>query len=166
MNPSHQNSTARNFLRNLSVLHFGLFAGPTLFGILTYFLHLGHWKWDFEFKDDIFIYVIPLVSILGIVLSNNLFKKHLSQLSQKSTLKEKLIGYQTFSIIQYAQLEGPALLSVVAAFVTNNLFYITIALILILYLVFLRPSKDKIITDLNLNAKHKSHFEMEDKFLE
>lgn len=83
------------------------------------------------------------IPIAAFFLGNFLFKSQLKQAGVRATLEEKMPVYQTASIIRWAILEGAAfvILLVKPEFV---LFGIGI----ILYLIYLRPTEEKIKRDL------------------
>lgn len=86
-------------------------------------------------------------------------RKKLEEAKNKATLQEKLVIYQSSSIIRYALLEGTALLAIVTFGNEYNFFYLIFAAIAIGYVLYLRPTKDKITTDLNLTAKEVRQFD-------
>ncbi len=86
--------------------------------------------------------VYVLIPVMAFVLSNFLFKMQLKQVSPKQDLLEKLPVYQTASIIRWAILEW-------AAFVLLILKpdFMVLGILIIVYLLFLRPAEDKITVD-------------------
>lgn len=86
--------------------------------------------------------VYLLIPVMAFVLSNFLFKMQLKQVNPKQDLLEKLPVYQTASIIRWAILEG-------AAFVLLILKpdFMVLGILIIVYLLFLRPTEDKITVD-------------------
>ena len=86
--------------------------------------------------------VYVLIPVMAFVLSNFLFKMQLKQVNPKQELFEKLPVYQTASIIRWAILEGAAF---VLLFLKPDLM--VLGLLVIGYLVFLRPTEDRITVD-------------------
>ncbi len=103
--------------------------------------------------------LFQVLQLLRFFLSNFLFKSQLNSISENAELKEKLIKYQSASIIKYAVLEGVALFSIVIYTSTNNFLYLLIASGLLLYLILQRPTSSKIISDLDLKGNEKQDFE-------
>jgi hypothetical protein len=56
-------------------------------------------------------------------------------------------------------LDGASLFAIVVSSVRGNLFYLLIAGAIILFMLVLRPTKDKIENDLNLSYDDKMQFE-------
>lgn len=150
MNPTTQTST---YLRLLQIIHIALIAGMVLFAIVTLVIHQADSS-PFTSKEimDILLYIVPAIAIGGSLASNIVFKNRLLEIKSVERLTEKLEGYRSALIIRYALLEGPSLLAIIAYLLTANFFFLGIAAIVILYFASLRPTREKIIYDLELDA--------------
>ena len=95
--------------------------------------------------DDLVYFAIPVAVFF---LSNFMFKSQLKQVDSRLTLEEKLPLYQTASLIRWAILEGAAFFIL---FIKPDL--LILGIIIILYLVFLRPTEEKIVSDFQTNVK-------------
>lgn len=93
------------------------------------------------------IYV--LIPVLAIVLSNFMFKNMISKIDSNLSLEIKMGTYQSSSIVRWAILEGAAL---VLLFLKPEFFIFGI--VIIVYLLTIRPTEDKVNNDLNLTSKH------------
>ncbi len=130
-----------------------------MFGIIVFLLVVLYQVNKLYFlinMDDIFTIIVPLMTLSGIVVSfilNNNFKK---MLLPEDTLQVKLTKFQSASIIKGALLEGPALIAIVATFVSGNYFFLlfSIVLLLVMYLQF--PSKQKFAQLAQLSFEEKS----------
>ncbi len=149
-------TTPKLFLKTLSMIHLVLLFGIVLFGVVT-FTKNTEAKIEFN-SSDVYLYVLAFTTIIAISLGNYVFKQQISKLLEKESLKEKLVGYQSASIVNYAFIEAPALLSIVIFFMEGNLLYLVIAGLLAVYFFSLRPTKDKVETNLDLNGIDKSQF--------
>lgn len=89
--------------------------------------------------DDSVYLAIP---VLAFFLSNFLFKSQLKQADPKLKPEENLPIYQTASIIRWAILEGAAF---VILFLKPD--FILLGILLIVYLILLRPTEERIIND-------------------
>ena len=156
--------TPKGFLKTISILFLGLLAGPLIFGIFTYST-IKETKIDYSDTNDIFLFLVPLVAISGILVGNILFKEQIDKLKNKDSLREKLSGFQTASIIKYALLEGPAFLGIVAFNDNGNLLYLIISGILILYLISQRPTNDIIETTLNFTNEQQNQFNQREQII-
>ncbi|MEN8125479.1 MAG: hypothetical protein ABFR32_10155 [Bacteroidota bacterium] len=138
----------------LSIIHLVLSLGIIFFGTIVY-LQVSETNFDISKTDDTFFYLVPILAIGGIWVSNFLFNQKINEIPKNTTLIEKLAAYQTASIIKYALLEGPAFLGIIAFMEDGNLLYLLISGLLVLYLFYQKPTKDKIEIDLNLSEEQK-----------
>ena len=153
-----------SFLKSISIIHLALLAGQVIFAIVAYAQSVKVF-FGISYMDDVFMYIVPLAAIFGFIAGYSIFKKQLAAIRSKNSLGEKIIAYQTALIIRYALLEGPCLLAIVAYLLNNNLFYLVVAGLLILYFIFLRPTMEKVENDLDLNFNEKIEFLGEDEVI-
>lgn len=142
----------------MSFLHMGISATPIILGFLFYF-NAQEPKFSTSGSDDMFLAIVPLVALASIFLGDFIFKKILGSIPEASGLRDKLNKFQTASILKYVLLEGASLFSIVIFSNTQNLVYLTIGIILILYLFIQRPTKQKIENNLNLKGTDKAKFD-------
>ncbi|MBL7559676.1 MFS transporter [Olleya sp. YSTF-M6] len=130
-------------LKIFKIIHIALVVGI----IMAYFF-LGNLS-DFsqlkmpEINNENMIYLaIPIVAFL---LSNLLFKRLVSKIESNLSLKQKLVAYQSATIVRYAILEG-------AAFIILIIFpeFIVFGILLIVYMALLRPTEQRIKRDLHI----------------
>ena len=153
-----------SFLKSISIIHLALLAGQVIFAIIAYAQSVKVF-FGISYMDDVFMYIVPLAAIFGFIAGYRIFKKQLAAIRSKNSLGEKIIAYQTALIIRYALLEGPCLLAVWAYLNNNNLFYLMVAGLLIVYFIFLRPTMEKVENDLDLNFNEKIEFLGEDEVI-
>jgi len=156
--------TPQKFLRTLSIIHLALITGQILFALVTIFLNSDK-DIVIRYTNDVFVNVLPILTIAGILTGKILFKKQLIALQSKESLKEKLTGYQSAFIVRLALLEGPCLFGIVCYLLTGNLFHIIIAGLIILYFISLRPGKEKVETDLALPYEQKVQFDKSEEIV-
>jgi hypothetical protein len=89
--------------------------------------------------------IYALIPVLSIVLSNIMFKNMISKIDSNLSDENKINVYQTSSIIRWAILEGAAF---VLLFLKPDFFIFGI--VIIVYLLTIRPTEDKLKNDLNL----------------
>src|SRR5690554_3198676 len=149
--------TPSSFLRIITIIHFVLMFGVVAFGGILYLLSYNP-TLNWNETGEVFFYAVPILAVVCVLFGNILYKSRLDKLSEMSDLKNKLMGFQTASIIKYALLEGASLFSLVAFLLTNNLLYLIIAGALVVYNIFQRPTKERVINDLNLEGALKDQF--------
>ena len=126
-------------IKVLQIIHLGICAGT-----IVAYLFVG----DFSVEilnvpsidsSDLIYFAIP---ILALFLSNFLFKSQLKQVNPKLKPEDNLPIYQTASIIRWSVLESAALLIL---FLKPEL--LVLGILMIIYLVSLRPTEDKIVSE-------------------
>ena len=63
----------------------------------------------------------------------------------------KLDAYRAALILRYALLEGPSMFAIVVYLVTGGIIFILLAALIVFYFVTIRPNKENVIKDLDLN---------------
>lgn len=155
--------TPKGFLKVLSIIHGAFITGLLLFGFVAVLIKCNH-QMSVKLTNDPFIMVVPLLAAAGLIAGQLIFKNQLSRLNNES-LKEKIKGYQSATIIRFALLEGPALFAIVAFILSWNMLFLGIAGALILYFSSLKPTRPRTETDLNLSYEEKMVFDREDEVL-
>lgn len=136
-------------LRTLSVIHLALIAGQIMFAAVSIAIK-GKTEIILQANDDIFFFIIPGIALSGILVSSMIFKKLVEQAKTKQAPAEKLKQYLSASIIRWALIEGPSLFAITVYFLKGNLFYILISALLILFMFTLRPTREKVATELDV----------------
>jgi hypothetical protein len=157
MDQDNSRPTPQGFIKSMSVIHLALLAGQVVFGIVA-FAQSGKVYFGIRDTGDVLIFIVPVVAIGGFVAGYVLFQQQLIALRNKNSFGEKIIGYQTALIVRFALLEGPSLLAIVAYLLNGNLYYLSIAGLLVLYFLTLRPTLEKVENDLDLNFTERIEF--------
>ena len=152
--------SSSQYIKTLSAIHLGFLLAISSFAMLGIALATT-WGVRFDYAEDPFVFVVPILAITGIALSNFMFKKQLESIEKSSTLKQKLGAYLTASVIKYALIEAPALLGIVVFNISENVLFLIIGVAVLFYLLMQRPTKEKLINDLNLNAEMRARFQNE-----
>lgn len=129
-------------LKVIKIIHIGLVTGL----ILAYFVlgnlsNFSQLKLPIVKSDDIIFLLIPIAAI---AIGNVLFKSLISKIDAKLSFEDKLIPYQTASIVRWAIIEGAAFVILI---IKPEL--VVFGLFLIAYLVLLMPNNYRIKRDLN-----------------
>ena len=142
--------TPDSLIKTMSIIHLALLAGQMLLA-LGAFAQSTKIFFGIMYPDDYYVYVVPLLAIIGFFGGYVLFKKQLKMIRYKSPMSDKLSAYQNALIIRFALLEIPSLFAIAAYMITGNLFYLAVSGFLMIYFIFLRPTTEKIDTDLQLD---------------
>ncbi len=128
-------------IKTLQIIHLAICAGT----IVAYYIigDLSIEKLRIPVIDSSSAVYI-LIPVLAFVLSSFLFKSQLKQINPKLKLEEKFPIYQTASILRWAVLEGAAFLILIL-----KPDYILFGILILIYLIFLRPTAERIDNDLS-----------------
>jgi len=154
--PDYPNSNLnpQSAAKALPIIHLALLMGQVLFAVVAYFITPQ--KGFSVNGNDPFIFVGPALAIGGFIGGNLIFKQTLAKIAPDATLAQKVTAYQTAFIIRAALLEGPSLFCVVAYMNSGNLFFLFVMALIVVYFITLRPTKDKVVADLNLDYNEKA----------
>jgi hypothetical protein len=156
----HQNFYSNNYLKTLKVIFAAMLGGQISFlGVSIFFIYTGALGLGSVSLREIFNFLVPISTLLGVAAGHLFFRGRLTQIKLKNSLIEKLNAYRTALIISFALLEAPYILAVVAYLLTASYLFFTIAILIIAVFFFLFPSKNKIINDLELNPTESKDLE-------
>jgi len=153
---SSQPLTPKSYLAINKMLHAMFLAAMIGFAVVMSVL-TDSWQIILDFSD-IFLIIVPIVAMSCLMLSRVLFNKKLETVQSLTDLKSKMERYQTARLIMYALIEGPAFLSLVWFSISENAFFLLIALGLIIYFITLKPTSHSIETDLHLTPTMRQQF--------
>ncbi|MDP5200987.1 MFS transporter [Flavobacterium sp. DG2-3] len=128
-------------IKTLQIIHLAICAGAIIAYYIMGDLSLEKLNIPVIDSNSILYLAIP---VLAFVLSSILFKAQLKQIDPKLKLEDKLPVYQAASIMRWAVLEGAAFLIL---FVKPE--FIIFGILILIYLLFLRPTEERIINDLS-----------------
>jgi hypothetical protein len=141
------------FIKTTSIIHLALVMGQIVFAATTLLISKNQAHTQ---NDGIFIYISPALALSGFVIGHFLFLKFLGNIKRDSPLKTKLAAYQSATIVRFALLEGPSLFAIVSFMLTGNMVFLGISAAIILYFIYLRPTRQKVEDDLALNYNEKA----------
>jgi len=148
--------TSKEFFKSIQIIHFALVIGVFVLGIFAFYFHYS--GLEMEGGEDMNFglkYVVPIFAIIGVFASNLVFKNKLKDCTRKTGLKEKLNNYRSALIVKFALIEGNSFFALVAYLLTGKLLYLGLAGLLLIVLILYRPTKEKLIFDLELNQLDK-----------
>ncbi|WP_343592983.1 MFS transporter [Flavobacterium sp.] len=130
-------------IKSLQIIHFAICAGT----IAAYFFvgEISIEKLQIPTISTLSI-IYTLIPILTYIISTFLFRSQIKQIDPKLKLEEKLPFYQAASILRWAILEGAAF---ILLFLKPD--YILFGILIIVYLIFLRPTEERIKNELSDN---------------
>jgi len=147
--------TVGQYLKTLFVMCYALIGGMVMFSIISIVVSNSNGKHGFITEEQerlIFYVVVAVFAMGGITSSFALFKGRLQAAKQKAGLAAKLQDYKAAIIMRYALLEGPGLFSIVVYFLTGDIRVLIATAAIIALMVFIKPTREKLIADLELSS--------------
>ncbi len=141
----------------------GIIYGALIFGLITFFaiaLFIVENKKiePIQSINEIFKFLIPIAGFAVMFLARSIYNKNISSMNYNDDLLSKISKYRTFKIIQWAQIEAGAFLSLVGFILTGNYLYAIVFLFLLGYLILIKPSKEQFISDLKISSEQDKIF--------
>ena len=149
-NRTFKSITPDSTLKTLAFTHVALLAFQMLFAIVA-FAQATRMYFGVMNMDDEFVFIVPVHALGGFFGGYLIFKKQKFILRGKESTLERLTGYQSVLITRYILLQGPAVFAIVAYILSGNVFFLFITSIMSLYFIFLRPTREKIESDLQFS---------------
>ncbi|TCD02336.1 hypothetical protein EZ449_18435 [Pedobacter frigidisoli] len=138
-------------LKTLQIIHLALCSGVLLFALVTIFLNREIMFFDANPKTTApFNPIFPILGLITISASIFFFRNVISKINKSADVDSKINQYQSGFVISAALLEGGALFNLVGFFITQNSFFLIFATANFVFLVLSRPTKDKLISSLQL----------------
>ncbi|WP_343522667.1 hypothetical protein [Pedobacter sp.] len=138
-------------LKTLQIIHLALCSGVFLFALVTVFLNRETMFFDANPQTTApFNPIFPIMGLITISASIFFFRNLIAKIDKSAAADTKINMYQSAFIISSALLEGGALFNIVGFFMTRNSFFLIFGLANFVFLVLKRPTKDKLISALQL----------------
>ena len=147
-----QQQTSAQYFKSLNILHYILAAAQLLFAILAFILQKEN-KFIITPASNALRYVVSLIAVIGVAGGAILYQRQVNDVKTKKNLSDKLTAYRSVIIARGAFLEFPSLFAIIAFILTGEILFLGLTGSLIALFVFLRPTKEKVIKDLQLSAE-------------
>ena len=142
----------------MRTIHLALIVGQVVFSVFA-FLRKNSVAINYKDYHNPLTYVMPLFAVGAVIGSLAVYKRKLAVANNMGVLKGKLEAYQKALISRSAPLEGSSLFGIASYLATGNFLFLIISGTIILYFIYLMPTKDKIENDLNLSYEEKIEFD-------
>ena len=149
-NKTLKSITPDSALKTLAFTHVALLAFQMLFAIIA-FAQTSRVYFGVMNMDDRFVFIVPVLALGGFFGGYLIFKKQKYVLREKESIQERLTGYQSVLIIRFVLIQGPAVFAIVAYILSGNVFFLFITGLQSVYFIFLRPTREKIESDLRFS---------------
>lgn len=149
-NKTLKSITPDSALKTLAFTHVALLGFQMLFAIIA-FAQTSRVYFGVMNMDDRFVFIVPVLALGGFFGGYLIFKKQKYVLREKESIQERLTGYQSVLITRFVLIQGPAVFAIVAYILSGNVFFLFITGLLSVYFIFLRPTREKIESDLRFS---------------
>lgn len=149
------------YLRALTILHGSLMVGQIVMAGIFYFIFNAEKEpiTGVAAASQSWVYIAGGATILGVLMSAQLFANQLKKAKSAHSFDEKMMGYRSALITRYAVLEAPSFIAIVGYFLTNNLLlFIFVGMILFLFLMY-RPTRAGMVSDLELSPAEQAQLD-------
>jgi TM2 domain-containing membrane protein YozV len=156
MHPNFQEQNSSTYFRMLSMIHGGLLIILILFAIVCYFYQQSTpFAKDIDDLNEIFKYLLPALTVVVTMLSFKRYGNHMAQLTGIENFKIRLGQYKIYYISHLSMFVGVGIFAIVAFMSTAVWWYLVITALMAAVLFWVRPTREKVASDVQLNHKEK-----------
>lgn len=137
----------KQFSKTITIIHFAIVTGLVLFISVIFFTTEA---WSFIINIDLLTTIGITTSFSSIFISKKVYTTFINRTKNQTSIKDKLTGFQIATIIKLALIEGAGLLNVVLGMISQNSFFLVVAIVVALYLYIQKPTETSIKKELNL----------------
>ena len=150
-------TTVKATLTALNMIYFAIVMVLVTFSGVVIFLKISGANVPNEDLDaEVFRYVLYVLTPVGVAGGWLVYRQLLANLDKGLSLRGKLIRLQFALLVRSSIMEVPALLAAVCAFFTFDLLFLAFTAMVVLVMLFLRPTNASIAEDLKLGEKDAS----------
>ncbi len=149
--------TSKEYFKGINMVFYTLISGILLFLIIALFINftINFAIVDAAFYNTIILLFLAFMAV-GMVGSQILFSNKLKKINvRNSDLLIKTAEYRSSLVSRFVLIEAPAFFSIVAYLLTGSSLFIIFVGVTIVTMFMLRPTKEKLINDLQLNSIEK-----------
>lgn len=152
-----QELTSKAYFKGLNTLHLALISGQVIFGLVVYYLLKPNAPGAVSDRAIFWFQIlVPAVAAIAVFLGLLIFRNSLLSIRENPDLSSRLNAYRSSSLLMWAIMEVGTLFAIVAAYITDIQWFLYFAAGVIVIFLFLRPTKNKAVRDLDLSSGEKS----------
>ncbi len=143
--------TTKAYLFQLQLMHKAISISALFFSLAVSFLRSKENEAESILQINFWIFFVGV--LLFIQISQSIFKKWMNKIRTKEVFSSKLKAYLPANVVLWAMTEFSSVLSFIFYFLTDNIHFFFLGILLWIILFFIHwPSRKKVILHLNLNA--------------
>lgn len=139
----------------IKTVHIALILGVILFMVMVSFVLTDPSSPSIDETDDIFNFIVPGIAVLAFFGAKHLSKIPLKDIKDKDLLG-KLASYKSSLVVQLTFYQGAATFAIVATLLTNKHIFTSVALIMLVFMFMVRPTKERMTAKLALTPEEVS----------
>ena len=148
----------KSTIKTLTIIHASMCLTLIVFASFVFFQN-GDFSSTSDF-GNIFVYIVPVIAMAGYFGSKLIYKNLTTNLQNEESLTKKLQRYQIATIFKFTLIEAPSFIALFIYYIDGNALYLVIGLSLMFYLIFERPTLEKLKNELPLNLDEKRELDM------
>lgn len=142
----------QNSIKLLQTIHWAFIGSLALLAVISWFMPIAP-NLDL---NNVLKFILIGLSLPAYFAGNYVRKNIINKINDDAPLDEKLSQYQKATIIQWAAIDLPATFAGISFLLTRNTLYLIILAVFMLLLYMLKPSKERIASDLELTEQEKN----------
>lgn len=142
----------KNQMRITNTIYYALVTGLLLFFIIVIVLIQDTDPSTGKDIDNILTIIVPVFGLMIMFVSRMIYNQMLSKVDSGNSLIQKISGYRTAKIVAWATIESACFFALVATMLTSNYLYVAVFIFLFGYFFLMKPSKESLIRDMQLNS--------------
>ncbi len=147
---SKQESTRKILFESIYKRYYALLNSLLLLLAITLYLHLSSKINPLLSKTNFLFILVPVILILGIVFGNILSKVFMKDLHKEKEMTYRLNQYRYALRVKFALPSLSSFLGIIVYGLTGNLTFIIMLAVSIAWLIYIKPTEDKIVAELEL----------------
>ena len=160
--PQERIYTPKKYIQSLKIIYSALLIGQVFFAVMMLVVTENQ-HFNMTSAGNPFLIILPVIAISAILISQLFFKQSCNQLVKRETLKQKFFGFQVAFIIKLAIVEVAVMIGIILFSVDGNLFFLTIAGVLLLYFASNFPNKSMVEQHMQLTSQESIQFNKMDE---
>ncbi|NBC84080.1 MAG: hypothetical protein GVY19_11985 [Bacteroidetes bacterium] len=145
-----------DYFRSLEIIYIAFIASQGVFGVISIVLVAGGlFEHRFNRLWDIFIFLIPAVVIVGIIINKVMYQQRVHSIKEKPGLMSKMYALRAAKVVRWSVMEASSLTAIGAYLLTGYWLFIVLSAIVVLVFLSIKPTIERLANELELNAEDK-----------
>lgn len=149
----NKQQTTAAYFKAFNILFLALLMGQILFAVIIFIVSITTNSNTMpQQQAQLFTYVVAALMFICLAANWSLFKKRIESIRQEPELSKQLNAYRALYIMRFALAEAPTLFAIIIMFITGYPLIWLFVIIGLLIGISLKPSKERLIRELQLGS--------------